>query len=45
METHGLEFKLKDGYIYPLEITPEGKNRMTVDDYVRGLKWKFQQAY
>ena len=38
MESHGLEFKLKDGYIYPFEITPEGKNRMTVDDYVRGLK-------
>ena len=34
----GLEIKLNDGYIYPLEITPEGKNRMKVEDYIRGLK-------
>jgi len=38
LETHGLDFKLLDGYIYPIEITPEGKNRMSVADYVRGIK-------
>tara|TARA_B100001250_G_scaffold153154_1_gene131532 strand:+ start:521 stop:1336 length:816 start_codon:yes stop_codon:yes gene_type:complete len=38
LETHGLEFKLLDGYIYPIEITPEGKNRMCVVDYVRGIR-------
>ena len=31
-------FKVEDGYIFPLEITPEGKNRMLMEDYVRGLK-------
>ncbi len=34
----GLEIKLKDGYVYPLEITPEGKKRMQVVDYIRGIK-------
>ena len=38
LETHGLEFKLLDGYIYPTELTPEGKNRMLVVDYVRGIR-------
>ena len=34
----GLEIKLNDGYIFPSEITPEGKNRMEVEDYIRGIK-------
>ena len=34
----GLEIKLKDGYLFPLEITPEGRKRMTVEDYIRGIK-------
>ena len=34
----GLEFKLNDGVIYPKEITPEGKSRMLVEDYLRGLR-------
>ena len=38
LETQGLDFKLLDGYIYPIEITPEGKNRMPVVDYVRGIR-------
>ena len=38
LETQGLDFKLLDGYIYPIEITPEGKNRMPVADYVRGIR-------
>ena len=38
LETYGLDFKLLDGFIYPIEITPEGKNRMPVADYVRGIK-------
>ena len=37
-ENLGLEIKLTDGFIFPLEITPEGKNRMKVQDYVRGLR-------
>ena len=41
----GLEFKLNDGVIYPKEITPEGKSRMLVEDYLRGLRWKFLQVY
>jgi len=38
LESQGLDFKLLDGYVYPIEITPEGKNRMPVVDYVRGVK-------
>jgi len=38
LATHGLDFKLLDDYIYPIEITPEGKNRMAVVDYIRGIK-------
>lgn len=38
LETQGLDFKLLDGYVYPTEITPEGKNKMRVVDYVRGIK-------
>ena len=38
LESQGLDFKLLDGYVYPIEITPEGKNRMPVEDYVRGIK-------
>ena len=34
----GLEFKLNDGVIYPKEITPEGKSRMLVEDYLRGIR-------
>ena len=34
----GLEIKLEDGYIFPSEITPEGRNRMEVKDYIRGIK-------
>ena len=34
----GLEIKLEDGYIFPSEITPEGRNRMKVEDYIRGIK-------
>ena len=34
----GLEIKLNDGYIFPSEITPEGRNRMKVEDYIRGVK-------
>ena len=37
-ENYGLEFKLNDGVIYPKEITPEGKSRMLVEDYLRGLR-------
>ena len=37
-ENLGLEIKLTDGFIFPLEITPEGKNRMKVQDFIRGLK-------
>ncbi len=37
-ENFGLEFKLNDGVIYPKEITPEGKSRMLVEDYIRGLR-------
>ena len=37
-ENLGLEIKLIDGFIFPLEITPEGRNRMKVQDYIRGLK-------
>ena len=38
LESCGLNFKLLDDYIYPIEITPEGKNRMPVEDYIRGIK-------
>ena len=38
MESHGLDFKLSNGYVYPTEITPEGKSKMGVVDYVRGIK-------
>ena len=38
LETHGLDFKVLDGNIYPIEITPEGKNRMLVVDYLRGIR-------
>ena len=34
----GLEIKLNDGYIFPSEITPEGRNRMEVEDYLRGVR-------
>ncbi len=34
----GLEIKLNDGYIFPSEITPQGRNRMKVEDYIRGIK-------
>ena len=34
----GLEIKLNNGYIFPSEITPEGRNRMKVEDYIRGIK-------
>ena len=34
----GLEIKLNSGYIFPSEITPEGRNRMKVVDYIRGVK-------
>ncbi len=34
----GLKFKLNNGLIYPKEITPEGKKRMLVEDYLRGIK-------
>ena len=41
----GLEIKLNDGYIFPSEITPEGRNRMKVEDYIRGIKWKYRQVF
>jgi len=34
----GLEIKLNDGYIFPSEITHQGRNRMKVEDYIRGIK-------
>lgn len=30
--------ELSDGYIYPVDVTPEGKRKMSFDDYLRGLK-------
>lgn len=30
--------KLLDGFIYPLQVTPEGKRVMSFKDYLRGLK-------
>ena len=38
LKSHGLDFKILDDYIYPIEITPEGKNRMPVVDYLRGIR-------
>ena len=37
-KSFGLEFKVNDGVIYPKEITPEGRSRMLVEDYLRGLR-------
>ena len=30
--------ELSDGYLYPVNVTPEGKRKMSFDDYLRGLK-------
>ena len=30
--------KLGDGFLYPTQVTPEGKRTMSFDDYLRGLK-------
>ena len=30
------KYELKDGNLYLDEITPEGKNKMTANDYIRG---------
>ena len=30
------KYELKDGYLHLDEITPEGKNKMTANDYIRG---------
>ena len=35
----------KEGVLYPEYVTPEGKNKMLFPDYLRGLKWKFQQVF
>ena len=32
----GMKYELKDGNLYLDEITPEGKNKMTANDYIRG---------
>ena len=29
---------LIDGFLYPLQVTPEGKRMMTFTDYIRGLR-------
>ena len=31
-----MAYELKDGDLYLGEITPEGKNKMTANDYIRG---------
>ena len=33
-----LKFACKDGYIHALEIQPEGKKRMPVEDFLRGFR-------
>lgn len=33
-----LKFAAADGYIYALEVQPEGKKRMNVEDFVRGFR-------
>ena len=30
--------ELGDGYLFPVDVTPEGKRKMSFDDYLRGLK-------
>jgi len=34
-----LKFACKDGYIYTLDIQPEGKKRMSIADFLRGYRW------
>ena len=33
-----LKFAAADGYIYALEIQPEGKKRMVTEDFLRGYR-------
>ena len=33
---NGFPIELSDGTLYPSIITPEGKNKMNIDDYLRG---------
>jgi len=35
---NGFPIELNGGILYPLVITPEGKKKMQVDDYIRGNK-------
>lgn len=34
-----MRFACTDGYIYPIDVQPEGKKRMKIVDFVNGLKW------
>ena len=36
-EGKGLKIELSDGVIYPETIIPEGKKKMSAEDYIRGL--------
>jgi methionyl-tRNA formyltransferase len=33
-----LKFATADGYIYALEVQPEGKKRMSIEDFLRGYR-------
>jgi methionyl-tRNA formyltransferase len=35
-----LKFACKDGYIHLLEIQPEGKKKMQIEDFLRGYRWE-----
>jgi methionyl-tRNA formyltransferase len=35
---NGFPIELNGGILYPLVITPEGKKKMQVEDYIRGNK-------
>ena len=36
IKENGFPIKLSDGILYPSIITPEGRNKMKIDDYLRG---------
>ena len=36
IKENAFPIKLSDGILYPSIITPEGRNKMKIDDYLRG---------
>jgi hypothetical protein len=35
---HEFPIELSDGVLYPSIITPEGKKKMFIEDFIRGIK-------